>query len=304
MQPRRHGTKNVTVGAHQSSKRQRGARTGTLTKFVPAFYATAMYRKSNAPASRKRPSRIIGADLAAARKTSCTVAESERQLVPWRGAAFDIVRLADESRYLSEPPVRWADGYPAEISAESKRALACFRDSLLNLKLALWDACERVAAGFVVPIPARVFKLCTETKKCVFDGEPLPDLWSTPEYREALRGLLDDPDRTVYIPDKLYERWREFANTYPDTLHAVRKTERKSLDARTDPNLSEPVCVVKIAEDLPKGRDGGRSDKLAEKLRRRGARLQKLGGKWYVERDDAMRLLPAWRRWVEEHADA
>ena len=155
-----------------------------------------------------------------------------------------------------------------------------------------------------MPIPIRVFKLCTETKKCVFDEEPLPEKWSTPEYREALRGLLDDPDHPVYIPDRLYERWREFANTYPGTPRAVDKAQRKPADARAELVLSDPVCVAEIAKHLPARRGGGRSDKLADKLRRQGARLQKLAGKWHVERADALRLLSAWRKWVEKDSDA
>ena len=66
-------------------------------------------------------------------------------------------------------------------------------------------------------------------------------------------------------------------------------------------DLREPVCVAHIAKVLPRKRGGGRSDKLAERLSRMGARLAKLGGKWNIERADALRLLPAYKKWCTEH---
>lgn len=61
---------------------------------------------------------------------------------------------------------------------------------------------------------------------------------------------------------------------------------------------SQLMCVAEIALNCP---ECSRSDKLGERLRRRGARMTKIAGKWHVELADAEKFLPGWRKWREEN---
>lgn len=62
--------------------------------------------------------------------------------------------------------------------------------------------------------------------------------------------------------------------------------------------------VSEIAKVIPKSRGGGRSDNVAGRLRRKGAKAAIMAGAWHVERADAYRFLPAFKRHEESHGNA
>ena len=204
------------------------------------------------PAKRRaaRPLGTTGGELATARQWWCIMPGTRHGLEPWRRAAFELIRLADEARDIHDSLVDLVDEDIRQQQRKSEREMEAWWKRVLDLKLALWDACGRVAAGFNVPIPARVFKLCSETRRIVLGAELLPEKWATPEYREALTELLDD-GRPVNLPDGLYDRWREFANTYSDASCPTGTTQRPRPNAGKQPRSGH-------------GRNGGNLGKAAD----------------------------------------
>lgn len=64
--------------------------------------------------------------------------------------------------------------------------------------------------------------------------------------------------------------------------------------------LVNPLEVSWVASNaLRKDGKGWRSDHLQKFLQSRGARMEKLGNKWHVERDDALRLVPEFAQWYK-----
>lgn len=62
--------------------------------------------------------------------------------------------------------------------------------------------------------------------------------------------------------------------------------------------LLEPIPVVSVVKAL--GREAGRSDKLADKLRRRNYPVEKRAGKYFCQRADAMAMFPNRRERIKE----
>lgn len=62
--------------------------------------------------------------------------------------------------------------------------------------------------------------------------------------------------------------------------------------------LVDAVPVVEVTKKV--GRDAGRSDKLAEKMRRRNYLTEKRAGKWYCQRADAIAMFPRRKQRIEE----
>lgn len=63
-------------------------------------------------------------------------------------------------------------------------------------------------------------------------------------------------------------------------------------------NLEDPIPIVEIVEIV--SRKAGRSDKLAERMRRRNYPVEKRGGKLHCRRADAIALYPRYRSAIEE----
>ena len=62
-------------------------------------------------------------------------------------------------------------------------------------------------------------------------------------------------------------------------------------------DLEDPIAIIDIVKRL--GRIAGRSDKLAEKMQRRGYSLVKSARKWYCQRKDA-KALPEFSRYKHQ----
>ncbi len=62
--------------------------------------------------------------------------------------------------------------------------------------------------------------------------------------------------------------------------------------------LIHPIKVADISRNVPKNKGGGRSDKIADRLERHKARMQKRARFWYVEREDLERIIPAAKKWL------
>lgn len=87
----------------------------------------------------------------------------------------------------------------------------------------------------------------------------------------------------------------ELGNHIVATQNTAPKTPPALLVGRVDANdknaeLKDPVALIKVVAIV--GRDAGRSDKLADKLRRRGGAVVKLAGKLHAERRDVITFLP------------
>jgi hypothetical protein len=69
-------------------------------------------------------------------------------------------------------------------------------------------------------------------------------------------------------------------------------------EERSGRSLADPISVVSIVKVI--GRKAGRSDKLAERMKRRNYPVEKLAGKHHCQRADAIVMFPHHRQRIEE----
>lgn len=105
------------------------------------------------------------------------------------------------------------------------------------------------------------------------------------EDRKRIESWLADVQQDATAPER-----------NPGDLENGRGAPVRSKPEPTFQEMREPVKVAEIARVLPPSKGGGRSDKVADRLRRLGARMTKAGGANYIEEAEAQRLLPAYRK--------
>jgi len=69
-------------------------------------------------------------------------------------------------------------------------------------------------------------------------------------------------------------------------------------DKKNISSLTNPIPVVEIVRAV--GHAAGRSDKLAEKMKRRNYLLVKSSCKWFCQREDAIAMFPRYKKRIEE----
>ncbi|MGD8451953.1 MAG: hypothetical protein PVJ57_09065 [Phycisphaerae bacterium] len=170
-------------------------------------------------------------------------------------------------------------------------------NDIVRLAQSLWEYPEARPNAKTV---ARLQRLVTKTSAI----RKLRNLADRSRVDPVQGPKLRRPTKRMKAMADLAEVWDALAN-----LHSAAPREEQA-EARPsealvpqESDLTHPVCVADIARNLPRQHGGGRSDKLGDKLRRMKARMQKLAGRWYVEREDAQRLLPAYRKWATRQTD-
>ena len=99
-------------------------------------------------------------------------------------------------------------------------------------------------------------------------------------------------------PAYLLQRRNEFVH---ELIERLRSGPTPAVSQRMDGRrgrLVDPIPVVGVVKAV--GHNAGRSDKLADKMKRRNYPVVKMAGKWHCQRADAIAMFPRFKQRIEE----
>jgi hypothetical protein len=124
----------------------------------------------------------------------------------------------------------------------------------------------------------------------------------------ALEFLSDVLRRKPLDVPKAQHALRLFAGMHEDVNMLSREAEietgsagsgdRRDGDGADGEGLTDPIPVVEVVRAV--GRNAGRSDKLAEKMRRRNYPVEKRAGKYHCQRADAIAMFARFKQRIQE----